>query len=124
MKNLLLILLTITLFSCGEEAPEAEVNPNEELAETKWEAPDEIADYLYSGENLQYIEFLDAENAQYYQTNNGSVRNSEQGTFTYEPPFVTIFLEDKELEFEITGSLMVSTHQKTTTGDFLTYTKQ
>jgi hypothetical protein len=126
MRNSLLILTAVFLFSCTEDVPEVEeVNPNEELADTRWVAPDVIADYIWSGENLQHIEFLDAENMHQFDTNDGRVKNLEEGTFVYEPPILTIYLDDEEREFEITGSLMVSTHQATgPSGDMLTYQEQ
>lgn len=126
MKRLLITTLSLILLlsGCSQEEAKPDTNPNEVLANTKWQADDKVADALYSGENLQYFEFISLDTVQYYKTNNGDVYKLKKGTYQYEEPDVKVSFADGEQTLTLSGSLLISQSYKEPGGGWVTYRKQ
>ena len=116
------LLIAFILSSCSQDDPQPVADSP--LLNTTWQAPDEIADIIFSGANYQVLEFITNTEVQYYKMQSGTAKNQKIGAFVFEAPTLTITFDDAVRTFEVTGSLMVSNEQRLSTGGYLTYSKQ
>lgn len=118
-----LVLTVLAISSCGKDDTkkvEEEKNP---MIGTQWEAKDEIASLIW-GSTISRIEFLDGKNFQDIAITKGSVRKTEEGTYTYSGGNVTLnYPKDRVLRCVVKGSIM-TTSQGQPSGGYMTYQKK
>lgn len=104
MKYLVTLIALLFLIACDSE----ELNPNEKLEGSLWQADNFIAEVIWGGENFQYIDFISLDSVQHYETRNGNLTSIAVGIYRIESPMVTLYLEDDTTTLEIRGSLLIS----------------
>jgi len=109
MKKLFSIFMLSILMTACSTTDDSDPNPASEYVNTKWEAPDEIAQILFGGTNVQQYEFLTLTEVQHIKLRNGSVRSTEKGTYTVVGSKVSVTIDGTTRDLERSGSLLVST---------------
>jgi len=121
-KHILILFVFISFMGCNSSDPEDQ-KPANDYSNTTWEAPDEIAQLLFGGNNVQRYEFTSASDVQHTKLRNGTVRSNDVGTYTFSGTTVTVNIDGKTFTLERSGSLLVST-LRLSTGGFVTYQKK
>ena len=124
-----LILLSLAMLSCSKDEPKVTEESKNPMIGTQWEAPDEIATFIW-GATISRLEFLDDKKFQDISITKGKVRDTDEGTYVYKDGKVVLTYpkyhsdgKDRVLNCEVKGSLLI-TNQGQPSGGYMTYQKK